>query len=600
MSDTTNSHDAGRLGRVLPKGGVMPRTIADVMVATLKASGVRRVYGLPGDSINGFTDALRRDGEVAWEHVRHEEAAAFAAAGEAAMTGQLAVCAASCGPGNLHLINGLFDANRSRVPVLAIASHIPREEIGGAYFQETHPQELFRECSVYCELVSIPEQLPRVMEIAMRHALERGGVAVVVVPGEVFLSHAAHDTRAEAILPSAPVIRPAEDAIVAAADVLNAAERVTILAGAGCQGAHDELMAVADALKAPFVHSLRGKEFVEYDNPYDVGMTGLLGFESGYRAMEHCDALLMLGTDFPYRSFYPENARIVQVDVRGEHIGRRVPVDVALVGTVKDTIGALMAHLDLERDATHLARMRAHYRRTRERLDALGESHGDRGPIHPQRTAMAIDRLAAEDAVFLADVGTPVVWAARYLTMNGRRRLIGSFSHGSMANAMPQAIGVQASHPGRQVVTLSGDGGIAMMLGDLLTLRQQRLPVKVVVLNNGALGFVELEMKSDGIVNFGTDLDNPSFADVARAVGLQGVRIEHAGELDDGLRAAFAHDGPALIEVMTERQELSIPPGITASQAKGFTLWATRSVLSGRGDEVLEVAKTNIRELALQ
>ena len=600
MSDIPNSHDVALLGHDLAHGAVMPRTIADVMVATLKASGVRRVYGLPGDSINGFTDALRRDGEVAWEHVRHEEAAAFAAAGEAAMTGQLAVCAASCGPGNLHLINGLFDANRSRVPVLAIAAHIPREEIGGAYFQETHPQELFRECSVYCELVSIPEQLPRVLEIAMRHALERGGVAVVVVPGEVFLHHAAHDTRAEAILPSSSSVRPAEDALAAAAEVLNASESVTILAGAGCQGAHDELMAVADALKAPIVHSLRGKEFVEYDNAYDVGMTGLLGFESGYRAMEHCDALLMLGTDFPYRSFYPENARIVQVDIRGERIGRRIPVDVALVGTVKDTIGALMAHLDVERDATHLARMRAHYRRTRERLDALAESHGDRGPIHPQLTAMALDRLAAEDALFLADVGTPVIWAARYLSMNGRRRLIGSFVHGSMANAMPQAIGVQASHPGRQVVTLSGDGGISMMLGDLLTLRQQRLPVKVVVLNNGALSFVELEMKADGIVNFATDLENPSFADVARAVGLQGVRIEHPSELDDGLRAAFAHDGPALVEVMTERQELSIPPGITAAQAKGFTLWATRSILSGRGDEVLEVAKSNIRELALQ
>jgi pyruvate dehydrogenase (quinone) len=600
MSDTTNSHDAGRLGRVLAKGEVMPRTIADVMVATLKASGVRRVYGLPGDSINGFTDALRRDGVLAWEHVRHEEAAAFAAAGEAAMTGQLAVCAASCGPGNLHLINGLFDANRSRVPVLAIAAHIPREEIGGGYFQETHPQELFRECSVYCELSSIPEQLPRLLEMAMRHALERSGVAVVVVPGEVFLHHAGHDARAEAILPSASVIRPADSAVAAAADVLNAAERVTILAGAGCQGAHDELMAVADALKAPIVHSLRGKEFVEYDNAYDVGMTGLLGFESGYRAMEHCDALLMLGTDFPYRSFYPEDARIVQVDVRGEHIGRRIPVDVALVGTVKDTIAALMGHLDVERDATHLARMRAHYRRTRERLDALADSHGDRGPIHPQLLAMAIDRIAADDAVFLADVGSPVIWAARYLSMNGRRRLIGSFVHGSMANAMPQAIGVQASHPGRQVVTLSGDGGISMMLGDLLTLRQQRLPVKVVVLNNGALSFVELEMKADGIVNFGTDLDNPSFADVARAIGLESVRIEHPSELDDGLRAAFAHDGPALVEVMTERQELSIPPGITAAQAKGFTLWATRSVLSGRGDEVLEVAKTNIRELALQ
>ena len=600
MTATRTSHETGRGIAHLAKGEVSPTTVADVMVATLKASGVRRVYGLPGDSINGFTDALRRDGEVTWEHVRHEEAAAFAAAGEAAMTGQLAVCAASCGPGNLHLINGLFDANRTRVPVLAIAAHIPREEIGGSYFQETHPQELFRECSVYAELVSVPEQLPRVLEIAMRHAIERAGVAVVVVPGEIFLHHVGYDARPAVIEPAASVIRPSDDALAAAADSLNAAERVTILAGAGCSGAHDEVVALARALKAPVVHTLRGKEFVEYDNPYDVGMTGLLGFTSGYRAMEHCDALLMLGTDFPYRPFYPEHARVIQVDVRGEHIGRRIPVDIGLVGTVKDTIAALLPRLTNGRDATHLARMQSHYRRTRERLDALAKTHATTARSIPRSRPSPCDRVAADDAVFLADVGTPTLWAARYLRMNGRRRLVGSFNHGSMANALPQAIGVQASHPGRQVVTLSGDGGLSMLMGELLTLRQQRLPVKVVVLNNGALAFVELEMKADGIVTYGTDLDNPSFAEIARAVGLYGVRIEHPGELDDGLRDAFDHDGPAVIEVMTVRQELSIPPKITAEQAKGFTLWATRSVLSGRGDEVLEVAKSNLRELALE
>jgi len=578
----------------------MSSTIADVVVATLKASGVRRVYGLPGDSLNGFTDALRRDGDLIWEHVRHEESAAFAAAGEAAMTGQLAVCAASCGPGNLHLINGLFDANRSRVPVLAIAAHIPREEIGGSYFQETHPQELFGECSVYCELVSVPEQLPRILEIAMRHAIERRGVGVVVVPGEIFLHHAGHDVPARVIRRTGSVTRPTDDALAAAAEVLNGAERVTILAGAGCEGAHDEVVTVAGALKAPVVHALRGKEFIEYDNPYDVGMTGLLGFSSGYRAMEHCDALLMLGTDFPYRPFYPEHARVVQVDIRGEHIGRRIPADVPLVGTVKDTIEALLPRLESARDAAHLDRMTAHYRRTRKHLDELALSRRDHGPIHPQVTVAAVDRIAAEDAVFVPDVGTPTLWAARYLHMNGRRRLIGSFNHGTMANALPQAIGVQASHPGRQVVTLSGDGGVAMLMGDLLTLRQQHLPVKVIVLNNGALGFVELEMKADGIVTYGTDLDNPSFADIARAVGLHGVRIEHPSALEDGLRTAFEHDGPVVVEVMTVRQELAIPPTITVDQASGFTLWATRSVLSGRGDEVLNVAKTNLRELSVE
>ncbi len=576
----------------------MANTVADVAVATLKASGVRRVYGLPGDSLNGFTDALRRDGDMVWEHVRHEEAAAFAAAGEAALTGQLAVCAASCGPGNLHLINGLFDAAGSRVPVLAIAAHIPREEIGGSYFQETHPQDLFRECSVYCELVSVPEQMPRVLEIAMRFAIERSGVAVVVVPGEIFLHDAGTGNRPGVIRPARPVVRPSDEELAAAAELLNGAQRVTILAGAGCQGAHDEVVALAEALKAPVVHALRGKEFVEYDNPYDVGMTGLLGFTSGYRAMEHCDALLMLGTDFPYRPFYPDNAKVIQVDIRGEHIGRRVTVDVALVGTVKDTIEALMPRLAGSRDPAHLERMQDHYRRTRERLDALASGRGDQGPIHPQLIATVLDQVAADDTVFTADVGTPTLWAARYLHMNGRRRLLGSFNHGTMADALPLAIGAQASSPGRQVVSLSGDGGLAMLMGELLTLRQQHLPVKVVVLNNGALGFVELEMKADGIVTFGTDLDNPSFAEIARAVGLHGVRIERPSELEDGLREGLAHDGASVIEVMTARHELSIPPKITYDQARGFTLWATRSILSGRGDEVLEVAKTNLRELA--
>jgi pyruvate dehydrogenase (quinone) len=580
---------------------MMPRTVADVVVATLKAAGTRRIHGLPGDSLNGLTDAIRRDGEVSWNHVRHEEAAAFAAAGEAAVTGELAVCAASCGPGNLHLINGLYDAQRSGVPVLALAAHIPRVEIGTGYFQETHPQELFRECSVYSELVSVPEQLPRVLEIAMRAALEQRGVAVVVVPGEVFAAAASGpEDAAPAVVTAAPSrVVPAERALEDAVAVLDGARAVTILAGAGCAGAHDEVVALAARLQAPIVHTLRGKEHLEYDNPFDVGMTGLLGFASGYRAMEHCDALLMLGTDFPYRAFYPEGVRVVQVDVRGEKIGRRTRVDVALVGTVKDTINALCDRLAEKDDRSHLEIMVGHYGRTRKRLDALSHSRGDGSPLHPQVLARAIDEAAADDAVFLADVGTPTLWAARYLRMNGRRRLLGSFNHGTMANALPQALGVQAAQPGRQVVTLSGDGGISMLLGELLTLRQLRLPVKVIIFNNGALSFVELEMKADGYVNFGTELDNPNFADVARAVGLHAERVERPSQLGAALGNAFAHDGPAVIEVLTERQELSIPPSITAAQAQGFTLWATRSILSGHGDEVLEVAKKNLHELTL-
>ena len=577
----------------------MATTVADVMVATLKASGVRRVYGIPGDSLNGFTDALRRDGGVAWEHVRHEEAAGFAAAAEAALTGELAVCAGSCGPGNLHLINGLFDANRSRVPVLAIAAQIPREEIGGTYFQETHPDQLFRECSVYCELVSIPGQLPRLLQIAMRTAVQRGGVAVIVVPGEVFLA----GVPSAAITPvrtAYSVIRPDEAALAAAAGVLNAANAVTILAGAGCAGAHGQLIALAGALQAPIVHAFRGKEFVEYDNPYDVGMTGLIGFSSGYRAMEHCDALLMLGTDFPYRPFLPENVPVVQVDVRGEQIGRRVPVDVPLVGTVGATVDGLLPMITAKQNTAHLDRMTAHYRRARARLDKLARDRRNDSPLHPQFVAATIDRLAAPDAVFTADVGTPCIWAARYLRMNGSRRLIGSFSHGSMANALPHAIGAQASHPGRQVVALCGDGGLAMLLGELITLRQMRLPAKIVVFDNGALSFVELEMKAAGIVTYGTDLDNPDFAGMARAAGLFGARVDKAHELDDALREAFAHDGPALVDVRTVRQELSLPPKLTLGQIKGFTLYASRTILSGGGEELVELTKTNLRELEVE
>jgi pyruvate dehydrogenase (quinone) len=578
----------------------MASTVAEITVATLKASGVRRVYGIPGDSLNGFTDAMRRDGGITWEHVRHEEGAAFAAAGEAALTGELAVCAGSCGPGNLHLINGLFDANRSRVPVLAIAAQIPEEEIGSGYFQETHPQDLFRECSVYCELVSEAEQMPRVLEIAMRTALARGGVGVIVVPGNLFFADAPSGSTAVAIRATPSVIRPGDGQLAAAAEVLNAASAVTILAGAGCAGAHDQLMAIAGALKAPVLHAFRGKEFVEYDNPFDVGMTGLIGFSSGYRAMEHCDALLMLGTDFPYRPFYPSGVPVVQVDVRGEQIGRRVHVDVPLVGTVADTVDALLPLLEVKSDSAHLDRMTEHYRRARSRLDKLAQQRRNRSPLHPQAVAAAVDRLAAQDAVFTADVGTPCIWAARYLHMNGSRRLIGSFNHGSMANALPQAIGCQASQPGRQVVALSGDGGVAMLLGELITLRQQHLPVKVVVFNNGALSFVELEMKAAGIVTYGTDLDNPDFAAIARAVGLFGERVEKAGELDDALQAAFAHDGAALVEVLTDRHELALPPKISYGQIKGFTLYATRTILSGGGDELVELAKSNLRDLSAE
>ncbi|PYE20673.1 pyruvate dehydrogenase (quinone) [Williamsia limnetica] len=569
-------------------------TIADTVVDIMHSSGVKRVYGLPGDSLNGFTDAIRRAGTVEWKHVRHEEAAAFAAAADAALTGELAVCVGSCGPGNLHLINGLFDANRSRVPVLAIAAQIPAAEIGSTYFQETHPQQLFNECSVYNELVSVPEQLPRVLEIAMRTAIEKRGVAVVVIPGEIFLQKSVGRRPSAPIRHIPRITRPDDDQLREAAAVLNSAERVTILGGAGVEGAHDQLLAVAKALQAPVVHALRGKEFIEYDNPYDVGMTGLLGFASGYRAMEKCDALLMLGTDFPYQQFLPEKAKVIQVDIRGEQLGRRTPIDVGLVGSVKDTIDALLPMLTRHASSAHLETSVAHYRKTRTELDALATNDRNRRPIHPQFLAKLVDENAADDAVFIPDVGSPVVWAARYLKMNGRRRLVGSFAHGSMANAIPHAIGAQTAFPDRQVITFSGDGGLAMLLGELLTIRQSKLPIKIVVFNNSSLNFVELEMKAAGIVNFGTELDNPNFAELARALGIHGIRVEEPEKLEGAVAEALSHDGPALLDVVTARQELSIPPTVTAAQAKGFTLYALRTILSGRGDEILDLADTNV------
>lgn len=569
-------------------------TVADTIVDILHDAGVERVYGLPGDSLNGFTDAIRRNGEVAWSHVRHEEAAAFAASADAALTGDLAVCAGSCGPGNLHLINGLYDANRSRVPVLAIAAHIPSAEIGSGYFQETHPQELFRESSVYCEMVGVPEQLPRVLEIAMRAAVEKRGVAVVVIPGEIFLKETGGRRKSAPILPAKTVVRPADAELAKAASILNSAKKVTILGGAGTQGSHAQLLAAAEALQAPIVHALRGKEFIEYDNPYDVGMTGLLGFSSGYRAIEDCDALLMLGTDFPYQQFYPSKAKIIQVDLRGEQLGKRTPLDLGLVGDVGDTLDALLPLLEGNKSSKHLESSVKHYRKARKELDSLADNDRGRAPIHPQYVARLVSELATQDAVFIPDVGSPVVWAARYLEMNGQRRLIGSFSHGTMANAVPQAIGAQSAFPERQVIALAGDGGLAMLLGELLTLRQSKLPVKIVVFNNSSLNFVEVEMKAAGFVNYGTDLENPNFAEVAKAIGIHGQRVENPNDLEGALREAFAHDGPALIDVVTARQELSIPPTITAEQVKGFTLYALRTVLSGRGDELVDLADTNL------
>lgn len=566
-------------------------TVAKRVVETLGAAGVERIFGLVGDSLNAITDALLGHQEIAWVPVRHEEVAAFAAGAEAALTGKLAVCAGSCGPGNLHLINGLFDCHRNRVPVVAIAAHIPSTEIGSGYFQETHPQILFKECSHYVELVSDPTHVPRIVETAIREAVTKRGVAVIVISGDTALKEAGAQMPAANLIPRLPTVVPTDADVAALVDLLNGGSRITLMCGAGCAGAHDEVVALADILNAPVVHALRGKEHVEWENPFDVGMTGLIGWSSGYHAMLACDTLLLLGTDFPYRQFYPKDARIAQIDVRGENLGKRCRLELGVIGDVKETLKRLTPLLQKKTDDGHLRTALAHYKTARAELDSVTASSHHK-PIHPQLVAATISHLASDDAIFTADVGEPTVWSARYLKMNGRRRLIGSFLHGSMANAMPQAIGAQVTYPQRQVVSLSGDGGFAMLMGDLLTIRQLKLPVKIVIFNNGLLGFVDIEMKASGFLPTGTRLENPNFADMAKAMGLHGVRIEDPSELAEAMEAAFKHDGPAVIDVLTDPVELVMPPAITLEQVKGFSAWMLKAVLNGRGNELVQLAES--------
>lgn len=573
------------------------KRVADQFVDVLASAGVERIYGVAGDSLNGITDSLRTNKQIQWMHMRHEESAAFAAGAEAHLTGRLAVCAGSCGPGNLHLINGLYDCHRSRVPVLAIAAQIPSSEIGGGYFQETRPEHLFAQCSHFCESISQPEQMPRILEIAIQTALSRRGVAVVAIPGDVAMRKAIsspHSPHGMAFREPTPTLRPSDTEIDTLAGVLNKANDITILGGAGCAGAHAELLQLAAALKAPIVHALRGKEFIEYDNPFDVGMTGLLGFSAGYHAMEKCHLLLMLGTDFPYRQFYPTDAIIVQIDSRGEQLGRRTKLDHGFVGDIRATLRALLPKLKQKRSEGHLKSALREYRESRKNANEQAAGAPGEAMIHPQFLTRVIDELAADDAIFTCDVGTPTVWAARYLKMNGRRRLLGSFTHASMANAMPQAIGAQAAYRHRQVVALCGDGGLSMLLGDILTLRQLKLPVKLIVYRNDSLAFVQQEQQVAGLLDTAIQLQNPDFARIAEAAGLLGLKAETPEEVRPKIMQAFRHDGPALVEVHTPRQELVLPPTITAAEAVGFSAFLAKAVLSARGDEVVDLAKTNL------
>jgi pyruvate dehydrogenase (quinone) len=573
----------------------MAHRLADQLLARLVEAGVERIYGVVGDSLNPVTDALRLNGKIKWIHVRNEESGAFAAGAEAQLTGKLAACAGSCGPGNLHLINGLFDAHRSNAPVLAIASHIPSSEIGTAYFQETHPQNLFQECSHYCELISNPAQFERVLHIAMQNAMGKGGVGVIVLPGDLAAVEVPAQAGSRSLVTKRPSIRPGEKDLARLADLINSSKKVALFCGIGCENAHDEVVALAEKVKAPIAHSYRGKAFVEYDNPYDVGMTGMIGFGMAYEAIHECDLLLLLGTDFPYDKFLPTKCKIAQVDIRVESLGRRSKIDLGLWGDVRETLQALLPMLDAKQGREFLGNMLGKHKEALRKMNVYVDHVGKRLPMHPEPVAAALSELAAPDAIFTADTGMCNVWSARHIKATKDRRIIGSFNHGSMANALPQAIGAQCAYPGRQVISMSGDGGLAMLMGDLLTITQYDLPIKVLVFDNSALGMVKLEMETGGFPDYQTDLKNPNFAKLAEAIGIMGVRIENPADLTSGFKKALQHSGPALIDAVTDPNALSIPSHADRSQAVGFALAMGKLVLSGHIDEVVATIEGNIR-----
>lgn len=579
----------------------MAKQLATQLIDQLRAAGVERIYGIVGDSLNPIVDAVRRTGGssrggIDWIHVRHEEAAALAASAEAQLTGKLAVCAGSCGPGNLHLINGLYDANRSGAPVLAIASHIPSVQIGSGFFQETHPDRLFTECSVYSELVSTTDQAPRVMHSAIQHAVALRGVSVVTIPGDIAGQRATAPTPEPALCRPATMV-PAAESIRELAAAVNEARKVAVFAGIGTEGAHDAVVEFAAKVKAPVGHSLRGKDFIQYDNPYDVGMTGLLGYGAAAEGIKDADLLVLLGTDFPYNQFLPDT-RTVQVDRAAQHLGRRTDVDIAVHGDVLPTLEALLPLVEEKQDRRFLDEMlRKHDRLMNKAVGAYTQKAERLVPIHPEYAASLLDQAASPDAVFTADTGMCNVWAARYINPLGTRRIIGSYLHGTMANALPHAVGAQLSQPDRQVVALCGDGGLSMLLGELITARTNNLPLNVVVFNNSTLGMVKLEMLVDGLNDHGVDVPDTNYAAIAAAIGFHSVRVSDPADIMDAYRAAFDHQGPSLVELITDPNALSIPPKITTDQVLGFATAMSKVVLNKGAGQAVSMARSNLRNI---
>ncbi|MDN6475083.1 pyruvate dehydrogenase [Corynebacterium flavescens] len=575
----------------------MARSYAEQLVATLENQGVTKIYGLVGDSLNPIVDAVRRS-SIKWVHVRNEEAAAFAAEADSLTTGKLAVCAASCGPGNTHFVQGLYDANRNGAKVLALASHIPSRQIGSHFFQETHPEALFNECSGYCEMVNSAEQGAVILHHAIQSTMAGKGVSVLVIPGDVSTQEAENDAFTDSVISTGrPVVYPDPVEAAALTQAINKAKTVALFVGCGAKDAREQVLALAEKIKAPIGHALGGKMYIQYDNPFDVGMSGLLGYGAAHTATHEADLLILLGTDFPYNDFLPQ-ANVAQIDIDGSHIGRRTKISYPVTGDVGATIENILPHVEEKKDRSFLDRMlKEHYNKLNHVVDAYTKNVEKMQPIHPEFVANIIDEEAADDAIFTVDTGMCNVWGARYITPNGKRQQIGSFRHGTMANALPMAIGAQAGNEGRQVISFSGDGGLSMLMGELITVKTHNLPVKIFVFNNSSLGMVKLEMLVQGLPEFGTDHDHVDFASIAQAVGIKHVLIEDPKQARSQIREALDFNGPVLVDMVTDPNALSIPPTLTFAQLMGFSKAATRTVFGGGVGQMLTMAQSNLRKI---
>ena len=561
----------------------MAKKIAEQLIDTLVKSGVERIYAVTGDSLNEVNEAVRKNDQIKWIHVRHEETGAYAAAAEAQLTGRPGCCAGSSGPGHVHLINGLYDAHRSGAPVIAIASTIPTGEFGTEYFQETNTIKLFNDCSYYNEVATTPTQFPRMLQSAIQTAVTRKGVSAV--------------DSSVINYPAPPEVCPSEEDLAQLADMLNKHTRITLFCGIGCRGAHEEVIALSEKLNAPVVYTFKGKMEVQYENPYEVGMTGLLGMPSGYYSMHEAEVLLMLGTDFPYSAFLPDDIKIAQIDIKPERLGRRAKVDIGLCGDVKLSIQSLLRMLNPKTDDSFLLKQLKRYEGVKKDLAAYTEDKGDVNKIHPEYVMSEIDKLSSDDAVFTVDTGMTCVWGARYLQATGKRHMLGSFNHGSMANALPQAIGAALAYPDRQVVALCGDGGLSMTLGDLETVVQYKLPIKIIVFNNRSLGMVKLEMEVDGLPDWQTNMLNPDFAQVAEAMGMTGFNVSDPEEVLTTLLNAFELDGPVLVNIMTDPNALAMPPKIEFGQMVGFAQSMYKLLINGRSQEVIDTINSNFKHI---